>query len=122
MAIVSFFRELGYECSTSRYSSRELDDKKVDIFGVDPFLVQTKAVEKMKKSYHDTIEELPDEKGKYRILIHKKNRRGSIVAMELDTFKELLTMLIHGGYIKPQAAINADAVDLLDACGGSFKP
>lgn len=98
--IVRFFRELGYECSTSRYSSRELDDKKVDICSVDPFLVQAKAVEKLPKSYHSILKELPDEKGKYRILMHKKSRQGTVVSMELETFRELLQMLLKHGVLK----------------------
>lgn len=112
--IVQFFRELGYVCSTSRYSSRELDDAKVDIFGIAPWNVQGKAVEKLPKSYHAILAEMPKDSN-YNLLFHKKNRQGTVVSMELDTFKEILQMLISGGMIKVNCT--GDQVDFLAETG-----
>lgn len=97
---MNFFKKLGYKCTTSRYSSKEKDDQKIDLCGIDPFHVQCKAVEAL-GSYHKVLESIPDEKGRYRLLFHKRTRQGTVVAMELSTFEELLEMLISGGRLKP---------------------
>ena len=48
--IVKLLKELGYSATTSRYSSRELDDAKVDIDTDAPFNIQAKYVERMSTS------------------------------------------------------------------------
>ena len=100
--IAKLFRELGFACTTSRFSSKEKDDAKIDLCGTDPFHIQLKAVERL-GSYHSIISSLPKEKGFYRVLMHKKNHSGTIVAMELDSFVELLQKLINAGEICPQS-------------------
>ena len=37
----------------------------------------------------------------YNLVFHKKNRKGTIVAMTIEDFKELLEMLIQNKIIKP---------------------
>ena len=98
--IAQLFRSLGWNCTTSRYSSKELDDQKIDLCGTDPFVVQAKAVERL-GTLHSVLAEMPEEKGKYNVVFHKLNRKGTIVAMAQDDFIELLEMLIGNGIIKP---------------------
>ena len=98
--IAQLFRNLGWNCTTSRYSSKELDDQKIDLCGTDPFVVQAKAVERL-GTLHSVLAEMPEEKGKYNVVFHKLNRKGTIVAMAQDDFIELLEMLIGNGIIKP---------------------
>jgi hypothetical protein len=100
--IRQFFESLGYDtCKTSRYASKLRDDQKVDHCFVDPWLSQCKHSDSMSGVPHKLLNEMPDEKGMYRILFHKMSRKGTVVTMELDTFKEILEMLIAGGIIKP---------------------
>lgn len=96
--IAKKFRELGFNCTTSRYSSKEKDDAKIDLCGTEPFNVQLKAVERL-GSYHKVLASLPQENGLYRLLMHKKSREGTIVAMELETFLELLQKMIEANII-----------------------
>ena len=112
--VAQWWRDLGFGCTTSRYTSREMDDQCVDLMGTEPFQCQLKAVEKLPKSYHAILDEMP-KNSSYNLLFHKKNRQGSIVAMELDTFKELLQMLIAAGVIK--VGCTGDAINFFEEAG-----
>jgi hypothetical protein len=92
LQIRDFFRELGYEkCVSSRSESKNKDDQGIDLCFTDPFNVQCKAVENL-GSMHKVLDEMP--KGhNYNVVFHKKNRQGTIVAMTLDDFKEIMQML-----------------------------
>lgn len=86
-ALAQLFRDLGFKCTTSRYSSKELDDKKVDLCGL-PFNIQAKAVEKL-GCVHKVLATMPqDDKPNY--VFHKKNRKGTIVCMTQEDFLDLL--------------------------------
>lgn len=90
--VVQMFRSLGWHgAKTTRYGSKELDDQKVDIMGIDPFTVQCKAVEAL--NVHKAFSEIPDFEGAYRVLIHKKNRSGTLVTMHVEEWLELIDML-----------------------------
>lgn len=95
--LVKKFKELGLECSTSRLSSKALDDAKVDIFGL-PINVQAKAVEAT-KCLHTILESMPKD-GKMNVVFHKKNRRDTVVAMHEKDFMQLLIWAIDSGYIQ----------------------
>ena len=80
-------RYFGWEAVTSRAESRNLDDKGVDIVDNTPFYFQLKAVERMNTSYHDLLQSMPMEK--IRVVVHKKNNKGSVVVMMLEDFQEI---------------------------------
>lgn len=99
--IVQLFKELGWpDACTSRSESKRKDDEGIDCCYTDPFQIQAKAVEKL-GSYHAILEKMKRRKGMYNLIFHKRNRQGTIVAMELDDFLEILQMLIKNGIIKP---------------------
>ena len=86
--LAEYLRELGYDAVTSRAESKNLDDKGVDLFDNSPFYIQAKHVEKMKTSYHDILARMPTEKTP--VIFHKRNNKGTIVAMKLEDFTKLL--------------------------------
>ncbi len=99
--VAKFFRELGFSCTTSRYSNKQLDNEgKIDLC-MDVFSVQCKAVERL-GSPHTELAKIQDFPGKYRLLFHKKKRQGTTVSMGLSDFREILEMLIAHGAIKPK--------------------
>lgn len=88
LIVRDFFRDLGYtECVSSRSESKNLDDKGVDLCYTGPFYVQCKAVENL-GSIHAVLAKMPKEH-KLNVVFHKKNRQGTIVAMDIETFKVL---------------------------------
>lgn len=101
LEVIRFLKELGWNCVSSRSESKRTDDAGIDICYSDPFAIQAKAWERA-PSYHDILKEMPEKAGIFNLLFHKKNRRGTIVSMELDTFKEIVEMLIHSGVLKPR--------------------
>ncbi len=97
-ALVKLFKELGFSaCTTSRLSSKALDDAKVDLFGL-PINVQAKAVEKM-GCLHSVLESMPKD-DKVNVVFHKKNNKGSIVAMSDKDFLKIMKALIELGHLK----------------------
>ena len=66
--IVKEMRGLGYDCDTSRYANRKLDDAKVDIAGL-PFNIQCKAYKKQ-PSFRPILDEMPQEE-KINTVFHK---------------------------------------------------
>jgi hypothetical protein len=100
LKIRDWFRELGwYKSVSSRSESKNKDDQGVDLCYTDPFNIQAKAVEKL-GSIHDILERMPKDEN-YNLVFHKRNRKGTIVAMTIEDFKELLEMLINNQIIKP---------------------
>jgi hypothetical protein len=100
LQIRDWFRELGWiKAVSSRSESKNKDDQGIDLCYTDPFSIQAKAVEKL-GSLHDILAKMPNDSN-YNIVFHKKNRKGTIVAMTIEDFKELLEMLITNKIIKP---------------------
>lgn len=99
-SVAKFFKELGWDCVTSRSESKRTDDMGIDLCYTDPFCVQAKAVERL-GSHHAILKGMPDRKGKYNLVFHKKNHSGTVVSMELETFRELLEMLIANKILTP---------------------
>lgn len=86
-----WWRSLGWEeCETSRYANRKLDDEKVDLTDTDPFQVQCKYTQSI--NMHTVISEMPDNE-KYNLVFHKRKNKGTVVAMSVKTFEELIKML-----------------------------
>jgi hypothetical protein len=98
--IRDWFRDLGWtKAVSSRSESKNIDDQGIDLCFTDPFNTQMKAVEKL-GSIHDVLANMPKDDN-YNLVFHKRNRKGTIVAMTLEDFKELLEMLIQNQIIKP---------------------
>lgn len=89
--IMNLFKRLGWkDCATSRYASREIDDQKVDLVRTEPFNVQCKNTQTI--NFHTILSEMPKDSN-YNVVFHKRTRKGTVVAMELDDFIEILSML-----------------------------
>lgn len=100
LQIRDWFKDLGWSRAvSSRSESKNKDDQGVDLCFTDPFNTQMKAVEKL-GSIHDVLAKMPSDDN-YNLVFHKKNRKGTIVAMTIEDFKELLEMLIQNKIIKP---------------------
>jgi hypothetical protein len=98
--IRDWFRELGWNRAvSSRSESKNKDDQGIDLCYTDPFNVQAKAVEKL-GSLHDVLARMPKDTN-YNVVFHKKNRKGTIVAMTIEDFKEIVEMLISHQILKP---------------------
>ena len=99
LQIRDWFRELGWDKAvSSRSESKNKDDQGVDLCYTDPFNVQAKAVEKL-GSIHDILAKMPKDSN-YNLVFHKRNRKGTIVAMTLEDFKEIVQMLITNKILK----------------------
>lgn len=84
--------ELGYEdCVTSRYGSKEMDDKLVDLLNTPPFNIQLKRW-KSAPSYHDVLNAMPDDVN-YNVIFHKRPNKGEVVVMSKESFYEIVKML-----------------------------
>jgi len=66
------YRELGFNATTSRYTSREKDDQKVDLCGTEPINIQAKFT-KNYPDFHSLLNEMPND-GNYNVVHHKRNR------------------------------------------------
>ena len=89
-AIAERLREIWPDCYTTRFKgSLWLDHCGVDLVGTPGYNVQLKAVERLSPGYHEILEAMP--KGNNtNIVIHKRNRRGIVVAMKLEDFESML--------------------------------
>jgi hypothetical protein len=90
--LAKLFRELGYNCTTSRFSAKEQDYLGVDLVGTGNWSVQAKAVEKL-GSLHTILDSMPKD-GRTRLVFHKRNRQGVIVAMKEEDFFEIVKLLL----------------------------
>lgn len=103
LVIRDWFRDLGWSRAvSSRSESKNKDDQGIDLCYTDPFNVQAKAVEKL-GSIHDVLAKMP--KDNYNLVFHKRNRKGTIVAMTIEDFKEIVEKLIQNQIIKPMILI-----------------
>jgi hypothetical protein len=88
--IAEKFRKAGYpECVTSRSESKRTDDLGIDLCYTDPWQVQCKNQERISPAPHDILANMPQNQ-KLNVLFHKRNRKGTIVSMDEDTFWALL--------------------------------
>lgn len=90
---VNRLKALGFEnASTSRYTSRERDDAKVDLCGIDPLNVQCKYTQAI--NMHKVLKEMPTEENNYNLVYHKRKNQGTVVAMSLSDWEEILGILL----------------------------
>ena len=75
----------------SSYVSKKRDDAGVDLIGTEPFNVQCKAVEQS-MDIHLILERMPVETN-INIVLHKRNNRGTIAAMDCEDFFSILKEL-----------------------------
>lgn len=93
-SLVQEFKKIGYKnASTSRYSSRELDDKCIDINGIKPFALQAKATNKGFPSVVAEMNKIQADKTDYKVLAVKVRNKGQYIVLEQDDFFELIGML-----------------------------
>lgn len=93
--LVKIFKELGFEgCTTSRLSSKALDDAKVDLYGL-PLNVQAKAVEKL-GCIHTILSSMPSD-NKINVVFHKKNHKGTVCILTEADFLSILRFMIEKG-------------------------
>ena len=83
-----YLRIHGYKAVTSRSENRSLDDAGVDLVDNTKFYFQLKAVERLKPGYHEILKNMPKEK--IPIVVHKRNNKGTVIAMQLEDFANLL--------------------------------
>lgn len=82
--------EVWPDCLTTRFAgSPALDQSGVDLVNTPGFSVQLKAVERLSPGYHEILSEMPKD-GNTNLIIHKRNNKGCIVAMSLDSFLNLI--------------------------------
>lgn len=80
------FKELGFDCTTSRLSSRAMDFAGVDLCGL-PINLQAKAVERLSPSYHDILKSMPSSGP--NVIAHKRNNKGTVFVVTEEFFFEL---------------------------------
>lgn len=99
--IIKIFNELGWEeAVSSRSESKRKDDAGIDVCYTDPFHIQCKAWERA-PSYHEVLRSMPQTKGKYNLIFHKRNRQGTVVVLSQEDFLEILEMLIAHKIVTP---------------------
>jgi len=94
--LVKELRELldAPEIHTSRYASRLLDDKKVDIVGTQSygFHIQAKRYTNNPNLFK-VLDEMPQDDDPINVVFWKKPHVGELVAMHKEDFYELLLLL-----------------------------
>jgi len=98
LAIAKLWMEImGGEVERTSFASKKMDDMGVDLTDTDPFFVQCKAVERS-LDVHSILDRMPQDTN-YNIVIHKRNQQGSVVAMHLSDFMEIIQMLRRNGVL-----------------------
>ncbi len=86
--MAEFLRVYGWGAVTCRSESKSLDDAKVDLVDNTPFYFQLKAVESMRTSYHDLLNQIKE--GKVPVILHKRNNKGIVAVMKFEDFANML--------------------------------
>lgn len=89
-ALVNLLKSYGYQASSARAASPEMDTLGVDIITNAPFNIQCKYVEALSPGPHDIIKGMPFIKGQVNILAHKRANRGTVISMSITDFCDLL--------------------------------
>ena len=94
------FKSLGWsDCETSRYASKMMDDRKIDLVNTKPFAVQCKASIN-NPSYHKIFKDMQSDAEDYKVIYHKRMNDNEYVIMQKKDFHELLEMLVANKIIK----------------------
>lgn len=78
-----------------------MDHAKVDLCDTGCFYIQAKAVERL-GCLHTILDSMPKHKGKINLVWHKKNRKGSIVALKEEDFVSIVKLMIKHGIISTE--------------------
>jgi len=84
--IMNLLIKYGYKATTSRNSSKVLDDLGVDIDTDFPFNIQCKSLERT-PPYQQILKNMP--KNKIPVIFHKRKHQGTVVIMELQDFMNI---------------------------------
>jgi hypothetical protein len=88
--------ELWPQCYTSRFMGSAWDDYNgIDLTGTGDFNIQCKAAERT-VPYHTILNNKMPQGSKTNIVIHKRNNSGSMVAIRLEDFIQILKGLKRG--------------------------
>ena len=83
-------KEVWPECRTSRFMGSLWEDSLgIDLTGTSGFNIQCKAVERLSPGYHEILSNMPQGKNT-NIVIHKRNNKGIIAAIELDDLIQII--------------------------------
>lgn len=89
--IRKWFIRMGWkDCQTSRYASREMDDKCVDLVNTEPFYAQIKYTQTI--NIHTELDKMPKDHH-INLVFHKRKNKGTIVAMKLEDFEGMIQMM-----------------------------
>lgn len=99
LLVIKWLKNLGWsDCVSSRSESKRTDDAGIDICYSEPLQIQCKAQERS-LNYHEILSKMPKNSENYNLVFHKRNRSGTVVAMELDDFVKILRILLSNGSI-----------------------
>ena len=94
----------GKEARRTAAVAPQLDAAGVDLIGTGRWVVQCKAVERS-MDLHQVLERMPLNAG-INLVMHKKSKRGTVVAMSLDDFAWVLSKLEEDDDTGPMLGIN----------------
>ena len=95
LEMATLLRECGFNAVTSRLQSKALDDAGVDLFTDAPYNIQCKHTERFSMPVHEILSKMPD--NKTPIVMHKRNNKGTVVSMSLESFIEILIKSLADG-------------------------
>lgn len=91
------FREYFPDCVTSRMESKAEDDRGGDLCNTGCFRVQAKAVERLSPQIHEVLARMHKDE-KLNVVFHKRNRKGTVVSMNEETFWILYRLAFESNY------------------------
>ena len=92
LAVARALRQFFPDVGTARNNDRNLDAQKVDLVNTYPFLIQCKHVERGLDP-HKVLADMPETDGQYKVLLWKKNRKGTLLVMTMEDAEELAYMM-----------------------------
>jgi hypothetical protein len=93
------YRNLGWtKCETSRYASKMMDDRKIDLVFTKPFAIQCKSSIN-NPSYHKIFKQMESDKEDYKVIYHKRKNDNEYVIIQKEDFHEIIEMLIQNNII-----------------------
>ena len=87
-SFVEFLRIYGYDAHRTSQQDKPLDELGVDILSNTQFHFQCKHVERLTMPHHEILDMMPTDK--IPVVVHKRNHKGTIIAMKLEHFADLL--------------------------------
>lgn len=90
--VARVLRPIFPDVATARERDRWLDGQGVDLVNTYPFLIQCKHVERGLDP-HKVLADMPETDGQYKVLLWKKNRKGTLLVMTLEDAEEIAYML-----------------------------